>query len=513
MFARLTVFAAGIVGVVVPLVLAIVTDGLSIPHNDAWAYSRIAQVFGASGHIQLLGWNRSALFGQFMVLGPLAQWLVVQHLFVALLAVVALAAVYDLVVDSVGRMRAAFAAFVVAIWPGFGLLATSFMPDVPAMTAILVCLAVGRRALRKDSWLLLAVSIGVGLWGFTIREQAIAAPVAVLTIAGFRAWRSGRGRDRLGVVALAAVAVVGALVFEWWRQTFPGVDPPVVAVPADKLDVGGKVLAQGFFVLALGLAPAVLLVARPWRWRLGAVCVAAVVTVAAVVRVRSDGAQKFFVGNYLDPDGPYWAAGIGRPAAIFPAFVWWLLVAVACVSGVLLAGVLVQRYRQWDPVLGAFVVLTVLGNVGSALTGQLLYDRYWLLILPALLAVVLSKEAESHRSSQLAAGVVAVGLSVVAVVISAAGYAYDSARWDAAEQVVATTGVSDRDVNAGLEWNGWHSAVGMSPPASWQFPGSRPCFTVSAEERTAEPAVLVWTYRPLVVAGNARLWVYGQPCS
>jgi hypothetical protein len=164
--------AALVVGVVLPVCLAAAGGGLSIPHNDAWSYSRIAQTFARSGHIRLLGWNRSALFGQFLVLGPAARWLVVQQLLVALLAGAGLLACYDLLVPSVGRRRAAFAALLTAAWPGFGLLATSFMADVPAMAAMLGCLALGRRALRRGSPGLLVASVAAGLAYDTARWRA-----------------------------------------------------------------------------------------------------------------------------------------------------------------------------------------------------------------------------------------------------------------------------------------------------------------------------------------------------
>src|SRR5579884_3238448 len=66
-----------VLGVLLPVVVAAATGNLSIPHNDAWSYSRIAQTFGRTGHIRLLDWNRSALVGQFVVLGPLASSIVV----------------------------------------------------------------------------------------------------------------------------------------------------------------------------------------------------------------------------------------------------------------------------------------------------------------------------------------------------------------------------------------------------------------------------------------------------
>ncbi|NUT51809.1 MAG: hypothetical protein HOV94_31630, partial [Saccharothrix sp.] len=143
--------SAVVVGLVVPLSLAVTTGSLSIPHNDSWAYSRIAETFGRTGRIELLGWNRSALFGQFLPLGPLASRLEAQHVFVALLGLVALVATYDLCVASTGRRRAALAAVAVALWPGFGLLATSFMSDMPTLAAVTACLALGRRAVSSGA--------------------------------------------------------------------------------------------------------------------------------------------------------------------------------------------------------------------------------------------------------------------------------------------------------------------------------------------------------------------------
>src|SRR5688500_2588577 len=65
-------------GVGVPLILAFVTGSVSIPHNDAWAYSRIAATFGRGDGFVLVGWNRLGLFGQVVPLGPLGRWVTVQ---------------------------------------------------------------------------------------------------------------------------------------------------------------------------------------------------------------------------------------------------------------------------------------------------------------------------------------------------------------------------------------------------------------------------------------------------
>jgi hypothetical protein len=235
-----------------------------------------------------------------------------------------------------------------------------------------------------------------------------------------------------------------------------------------------------------------------------------VVAVAAVLRF---GVRGFFMGNYLEPAGPYWGAGNGLTPTFFPPPLWLLIVALACGSGVLLAGLLVRRLRYLDPVLGVFLTLMVLGNVGSALSGQNLFDRYWLLALPPLLAVVLSERtppAESafaRVSGRVAAATALAGLAAVSLTLVAVGLAYDSARWDAGNRAVAE-GFRPADVNAGLEWNGYQSAVGMSPPGSWLFPGSNSCVIATTERRRGQPELLIVPYRPLIFAGTSQLWVY-----
>ena len=70
-----------------PLALAFLTGSIAIPHNDAWSHSRIAEGFARDGEIRMLGWNRTALVGQVVPLGPLAASIVAQQVFVAVLAV------------------------------------------------------------------------------------------------------------------------------------------------------------------------------------------------------------------------------------------------------------------------------------------------------------------------------------------------------------------------------------------------------------------------------------------
>ena len=103
MLAALSALAVG-----APLLVSWATGSLAIPHNDAWAYSRIAETFGSTGHIHLVGWNRPFLVGQVVPLGPLGRSVTAQHVLVAALAVVGLVATYVLLMPRVGRKGAIF---------------------------------------------------------------------------------------------------------------------------------------------------------------------------------------------------------------------------------------------------------------------------------------------------------------------------------------------------------------------------------------------------------------------
>lgn len=166
-YARLLIALAIAVGVLVPLALSVVTGSISIPHNDAWSHAVIARTFAETGRIELVGWNRSSLVGQIVVLGPLAGSGVVQHLWVSATAAVGLLATYRLVSSRGAETTGATAALVVAAAPQFPLLATSFMTDVPAYTAVVLALTLADTALATDRPGVLALSLAVGLWGVT----------------------------------------------------------------------------------------------------------------------------------------------------------------------------------------------------------------------------------------------------------------------------------------------------------------------------------------------------------
>lgn len=529
-WSALLLFGAVAAGFLLPLWAAVESGSISIPHNDAWSYSRIAQQFARTGQIQLLGWNRSSLIGQVVVLGPLAKSIVAQQVFVAVLGLVCLAGVYDLALPLIGRERAALAAATVAIWPGFGLLSTSFMPDIPSLAACLVTLALGRRALERGSWLLLSAAAVVGLWGVTVREQAIAAPAAVF-VAALAARRYRRTMPKPALFAVAAVFGVAVVAFELWRRGLAAGDPPIYDLTGGQLVLTGDAAIQGYFTVALALSPAVLFAARFWLWRrtaqLTALGVAGVGTWAVWQYTVSD----FFPGNYLSRNGAYAVAEYDGPGrVVFSLGLWQVLVAVACVSGALLAGLLVEHVHAAEPLSMAFAVLTVAGTLVTCVSGQPVFDRYWIALPAVLLPVVLTRRSGpllGRRRLDLVRIGCAAGAGVLVAVVSLGvtfnGLVFDATRWRVAEGLTAY-GVPVGEIDAGIEWVGYNSPDGVRVrmPDSFQvsqydamFPSTTPCLVVGevggTQQSWVQPA---WTlvgserYSTFGIAGTSNLFIY-----
>ncbi|MFW8745199.1 hypothetical protein, partial [Mesorhizobium japonicum] len=296
------VLVAALTAAIIPLVIAAASGNLSIPHNDAWAYSRIAEVFWSTGRVELVGWNRSPLVGQLLLLAPLGFSVTAQQAGVAALALGTVILTYVLARRYIGDRRGALVAVTVALWPGLALLATSYMTDVPSAFGCVACLAIGDRALREErqgrARLLLVAATLVGLWAVSVRTQTLAAPVAIL----IAAWCDRAARRRIGspliATALVASAAVAAAVIAWHDQQ-PRADAPDGALTAQTLASIATSGLQWAFTVGLALSPVVVAVARPALWRPSAWVVAATAGAAGAGWAVAVGTDRFFLGNYL----------------------------------------------------------------------------------------------------------------------------------------------------------------------------------------------------------------------
>jgi len=453
----------------------------------------------------------------------------------------------------VGPGPAALACAAVAASAGFLRDLTSFMTDGPAFALGAGALLAGvssagatgrRRALLEGGCLVL------GLWGFAVREFALAAPVAAL-VAVAVSDRRRAGRLAAGLAGLLAVAAAGYL----WRRGLPHQQPYDGTPPAFTV---AELMLTSLFSTALALAP---VVAWTWpRWwtarrpRARAVGAAAVGLAAGIPVVYArwswTGRYQWLVGDYLDRRGinadklllghrpvvlplPVWAAltaGAVLSAAVLGALVaeaaagWWsrrnrpAAPPDAVPAGVAPAAVVVRR------ALVAHLALSV-GALGvAAVWNGALYDRYlWPLVLSGAILVVArpAGDARPGRRPGPAVGVVVTAAAVaVALVVTLNSDSFDGARWRAGQRAVAA-GTPAARVDAGFEWYGWHAQTAAEvdgryrtgPAETWWaalFPGPPPCVELSATRYTVAGYDLVGVarWRPWLVAGTARLWTY-----
>ncbi|HTW07260.1 MAG TPA: glycosyltransferase family 39 protein, partial [Acidimicrobiales bacterium] len=252
-----------VLGVVLPAVVGLWAHSLSIPRNDDWAYRRVLFDFVRTGHYSLVGWGSMTLVGQILwsapfvlVLGP-RPW--VPSLAVALLAAAGVAAAYLLSRAQLGRAKAFGAVLLLIALPGFALSTVDFMTDVPALSAEMVCLLLGAFALRsigprQSLWL--ALSMGAGVFGFSVREFDFAAPGAVLVTI---AWSDRRKLKVCAIWAAALVVACGAIYL--WTAGLPEVQPKAFSLPGA---VSWVTLGGAYFTLSFFLSPVLPGALRRW---------------------------------------------------------------------------------------------------------------------------------------------------------------------------------------------------------------------------------------------------------
>jgi hypothetical protein len=532
-------------GVGTPLIVAAFTGNLTIPHNDSWAYSRIAETLWRTGHLRLLNYNDMSLIGQVVMLGPLGRWLAVQQVAVAVLGAIAVWCCYALVRPAATTGRALLAASVLVLWPGFANLTTSFMTDVPALAASFLTLVVGRRALQQDSRRLLALSLLIGLFGATIRENTLVAPAAVV-IVGLWTHRTRSAVTAKYLIAATALLGVFVLAFLDWRGTLPYGQDPQLAIhlaqlPSQLLDDS----EAAYFTASTLLAPLALFMARPWRWRWPSwVAVAVVVTLAIRMGLTHHGFILDNTGDNFAPTGEYQYI-IGGTRTVISAGLWRFLTPIAIVGGLALAGELTAQWRRADPVVATFTVLSFVAVIAVAVAYWPLFDRYLIPLIPGLAGPILTTGRRHgaelpHRRRTIPAlmerllspvlPIAGVASFVVVALISAMlalnAFAFDAARWQTGSMSVAA-GVPAGRVDAGMEWDGWHSPGAlMNYPwisklhgyfdYAWEFYPSPPCVVVATSPAgLVDPGsyqsftlVAKIHYDTYLVTGSSYLYVY-----
>jgi hypothetical protein len=494
----LAITALGLIGAGTPLWLSAAAGAIGVPSNDDWVYMRGAESLFRTGSIDMPG-RTAAAIGQVVLVQPLL-WLSggdpwVFTAFGLVMALIGLASSYLLARCFLGTGSAAMVALLLVAFPGFARESATFMTDVPAFALAQLCLLLGTRWLQGGRRVTLVASIAAGLLGVSIREFAIAAPLAILVAA----WARNRADERAWLAGLSGIFTAGVA----W-----------VLVVAGSTSARGGPLSAGQ-VIALGslcatfaavlLPAAALAVGRrmatfsPAHILLGAV-------LACIAAVQPDGP---LIGNLWMPDGLGGNLFLsGTRNSVIGAGAWALSELLALFAAVLVAA-LALRWSQRNlarvtslPTARArairiarsreapLVIFLVVYGGAVAFLSALGYplDRYLFPMVPAAAILLLRRldQLSYPGRSRAFSHAAFAWLVASAFVIAANSFAYDAARWRAGEVAVAM-GYDARTVDAGYEWVGYFSSGSGNPSsgsygAAWYddiFMSSRPCAVFS----------------------------------
>ncbi len=537
-----------LLAVAVPLIVGAIAGSLEIPRNDDWSYRRIATELAGTGRLALDGASQTMILGQiflavpFLWLSNLQPWAFT--LLGSIFAIAGIASAYVVARRLLSPWLAVVPPLLLVTFPGYLAYATSFMSDVPAMAGQFACLALGMIALERrpvrTGWLL--ISAAVGIFAFSIRDFAIAAPACVVVAAICAEPR------RVRHWAIGIAIVVAYLVFYAFRATLPGQLGEVVVRP--NLSAGLALCTLAFVV-----GPAAILGAAQWRHLLqrsdmliGAGLGLAVAG-AVVTGWLSDGAfSPILLENLITQFGvpaPGYAVG-GRPVLIsepgwtaINALAMALTIVVLSIGTGVAAAYVRHGRSSFVAVRGGFgsppgILLIFVIAVGGGLTvfgfRQLVFDRYFWPIVPPLAVLFLYVPADLRAVGRVAAKqhpppiwrIAATALAVLpalmAVIFMLNSNAFDAGRWRAGEHLAATGIPRDR-IDAGYEWVGYHAAslatAGRPVTAEIWYHGwwasFDPCgvVTSSPEERPDARLVTTMTYQlNLLVGPAAPLYLY-----
>lgn len=540
-----------VIGVLLASALVVTSLGgaFGLARNDDWSYADLLWRWYDTGDLRLGGWESMTLLGQLLLAWPLAaafpRNVASLQLFTLGMAAVGAAAAYGALRRFLTPARALLGAAVALMGPLFAPLALSFMTDIPAFAVQSVCVWLGAVALttpppRNARWF--GAAMVVGLFGVTIREYAVVAPLAVLAVFCLQAW--GR-RDRHAQLASAIAAVGGAVfvaAFIGWRRSWArslSLQPTMPTSITDALSAFGRsslftVCTLAFLVLPVFLFVPVRELLRRLtaaRWGLVAVASALVVLVAGAVSTWEWSPP--LLGPYLDQRGALGNDILpGNRELIAPTALFRIGLIATLVASILLVGVLVlegfdvvRRGQDWRARCAALdaqslawmlVVGTVMSLTAAGVVGLPIFDRYVLPAVPFAAGVLLAWQPgrRSITARTTANAMRWIGVAVFLVV--GVGFAtdsarFDAARWDAGERAVELGYPADR-VDAGFEWRNVHRPVGEAPTSPSQ-PDPDACVRLAAPNADLGPEA-VWLFEVSYwhgLAGTEQLTAWAIP--
>lgn len=491
-----------LIGVGIPFGLAAAAGAIGIPTLDDWLYMRAANGLLNTGAVEMVQ-HSAAVIGQLLLVQPFL-WLSggdawAFTAFGLVMTSVGITCTYLVARRYIGIASAALVALLIVAFPGFLRESASFMTDVPAYALIMLSLLLGTRWFQGDGGrVTLLLAVAAGLLAVSIREFAIAAPVAIL----LAAWGRNRADERwwlawltgitLVVIVLVVVAASGA------NRVAPG-------TPGKSVILSFAFLGAAFATLALVLLPALVLFASSRMATVRPQIVAAASIASMLVVLAPTGP---LLGNVWTPNGIGGDLLLGGYRdRIFGGRLWPVFEQLAIFAAVLAISLIFSRARRRPirgeamPVVRSRALEVARGSNALLVLFVALYgaelivyppfgpilDRYLYPMVPAA-AILLLQRSDTvafGRSLAISHGTLAA-LAIAAVALAANSFAYDAARWREGEATIAM-GYDARVIDAGYEWVGFHTDEAriledMPFVLNWYYeavPADPPCAIVS----------------------------------
>ena len=450
---------------------------LSIPHNDSWAHSRIAESLAENHVIQLVGFNRSSLIGM-IILAAIFGGTPLAGSFVSLIcAFASLYWVYMMTRRYASRFWSTIAVSLLACYPGFFLLSTSFMSDIPMLAGILGCLYFALKYLDNPTYLYLLASLFIGFWGITVREQAVAAVAAVVVVLVTTPVTRKQG------IWYALISLAFIVSFEFWRRSLALDDPPQVDI-----GVGYGIKSGLMFIILLAcfMSPLIAanLIHKKYSFKVYALmAVLSMPFIFLLLRMQ----EGVLLGNYIATHGAYAGDILGnRPGVPALSLLFFATCGALCAGPLLI--LMFENLGKKFRLLILFSCFYIAGTIVQSVSGQGIFDRYMIPVVACLVPVLASNLGSGLKFSKLISVIFIAGTFSISSLIFLEASASDGSVWKTAEKFVAQ-GYNPKEIDAGWNWVGLHSdqAVGSRVPpenalGSFQhFSDSRQCLVLGFE--------------------------------
>jgi hypothetical protein len=195
-----------------------------------------------------------------------------------------------------------------------------------------------------------------------------------------------------------------------------------------------------------------------------------------------------YASNLLTPYGAFQYVYPGERPIVLGEVVRAILTALGCLAGAVWIVSACARGKErgglGDPLL-LFACLQI-----PLILLVPLFDRYFLFLLPAALALAVDNRPIPMRRLLWCVGLLAV-LGAASVCLMHDWLSWNSARWELGRRGVRVDHIDPLDIEGGFEWDGWHSlrggsahrtdtAVHLMLPATYQwFPQIRGRYALS----------------------------------